>query len=87
MHPKPLRPYLTAWLRRTRKQLATSGRLSETALILSQNEGSTPAYWSTELRAILEGDTIPSLDLVTMIDSILAKPKLQVIQLESPMFF
>ena len=87
MHQKPLRPYLTAWLRRTRKQLATSGRLSEIALILSQKEGRTPSDWSTDLRDILEGDTIPSLDLVTTIDSILAKPKALVRPQECAMLF
>lgn len=87
MHQKPTRPYLTAWLRRTRKQLATSGRLSETALLLSQSEGDSPSHWSSELRAILEGDTIPSLDLVTSIDRILAKPKQLVTRQECPMLF
>jgi hypothetical protein len=84
---RPLRPYLTAWLRRTRKQLATSGRLSETALILSQTEGRTPSEWASDLRDILEGDTIPSLDLVTKIDSILAKPKAQVMHQDYAMLF
>src|SRR5262245_35333070 len=32
---KPDRPYFESWLKRTRKQLAASGRLSEIALILS----------------------------------------------------
>jgi len=87
VHNERPRPYLTAWLRRTRKQLATSGRLSETALILSQMEGRSPAEWSSELRDILEGDAIPSLDLVTTIDSILAKPKAQVRPQECAMLF
>lgn len=87
MHNKPTRPYLTAWLRRTRKQLATSGRLSETALILCQDEGHSQSYWSSELRDILEGDTVPTLDLVTSIDRILAKPKQAVTRQECPMLF
>lgn len=87
MYPKPPRPYLTAWLRRTRKQLATSGRLSETALILSQLEGRSPSDWASDLRDILEGDTIPSLDLVMTIDSILAKPKALVRPQECAMLF
>ena len=87
MQHVPARPYLATWLRRTRKQLAVSGRLSEVALILSQREGRSPSDWSSELRSILEGDTTPSLDLVTTIDTILAKSKPPPIELQSPMFF
>ncbi|MFC7339236.1 hypothetical protein ACFQY0_18730 [Haloferula chungangensis] len=87
MHHRPAHPYLIAWLRRTRKQLAKSGRLSETALILSQKEGGHPSTWSTELRAILEGDVIPSLDLITMIDSILARPTAPLSQRDCPLLF
>ena len=71
---KPDRPYLESWLRRTRKQLAASGRLSELALILSREEGNTPGHWSGYLREVLEEEATPSLDLLTRIDAILAKP-------------
>jgi hypothetical protein len=71
---KPDRPYLETWLRRTRKQLAASGRLSEIALILSREEGNTAAHWSGYLREVLEEETTPSLDLLTRIDAMLAKP-------------
>ena len=71
---KPDRPYLVSWLRRTRKQLAASGRLSEVALILSREDGETPAHWSGYLRQVLEEETMPSLDLLTRIDALLAKP-------------
>lgn len=71
---KPDRPYLESWLRRARKQLAGSGRLSELALILSREEGNTPAHWSSLIRGILEEETTPSLDLLMRIDSVLAKP-------------
>lgn len=71
---KPDRPYLETWLRRTRKQLAASGRLSEIALILSREDGNTAAHWSTYLREVLEEEVTPSLDLLTRIDAILAKP-------------
>lgn len=71
---KPDRPYLENWLRRTRKQLAASGRLSELALILSREEGHTPAHWSGFLREVLNEEVTPSLDLLTKIDALLAKP-------------
>jgi hypothetical protein len=74
---KPDRPYLRNWLRRTRRQLAPSGRLSELALILAGRLGRTPADWGRDLREVLEGEREPSLDLLTEIDAILsrARPK------------
>lgn len=71
---KPDRPYLESWLRRTRKQLSASGRLTELSLILSKEEGHTASHWSSYLREVLEEETTPSLDLLTRIDAILAKP-------------
>ncbi|BCX48717.1 hypothetical protein HAHE_26250 [Haloferula helveola] len=73
---RPPRPFLASWLRRTRKQLAPSGRLSEVALILSQREGNSADYWNGWLRRVLEEeDLLPTLDQLTAIDAILAKPK------------
>lgn len=57
-----------------RKQLAGSGRLTELALILSREEGNTPAHWSTYLRDVLDEVETPSLDLLTRIDALLARP-------------
>ena len=74
LHGKPDRPYLENWLRRTRKQLSGSGRLTEVALILSREEGNTPAHWSTYLRDVLDEVETPSLDLLTRIDALLARP-------------
>lgn len=71
---KPERPYFDSWLRRTRKQLAASGRLSEIALILSKEEGNTPHHWSGYLRDLLDEQATPSLDLLTRIDALLATP-------------
>lgn len=68
------RRYLSAWLRRTRKQLAPSGRLSEVALILSRREGGSPQEHAARLRAILENEIIPSLDELTSLDLILTRP-------------
>ena len=71
---KPDRPYLDNWLRRTRKRLSASGALTEMAMHLAQAEGNTPGHWSGFLREVLDGDLVPSLDLLTRIDLILAKP-------------
>jgi hypothetical protein len=84
---KPDRPYFESWLKRTRRQLAGSGRLSEIALILSREEGRTPQDWSTYLREVLEEEATPSLDLLTRIDAILAKPVRSKIPLETPPLF
>lgn len=84
---KPDRPYFESWLRRTRKQLAASGRLSEIALILSREEGHSPQYWSSWLREVLEEEATPSLDLLTRIDAILAPPVRYDIPLETPPLF
>lgn len=74
LNPKNDRPYFEAWLRRTGRQFAVSGRLTETALALSASEGGSVEEWRTRLRVLLEGDEIPSLDLLMKIDMLLAGP-------------
>lgn len=66
------RPYFDAWLRRTRRQFAISGRLSQTAVLLAREEGGSPESWNARLRNLLNGGEIPSIDLLTRIDSILS---------------
>ena len=68
------RPYFDAWLRRTRRQFAHSGRLTQTAMALAAEDGTSVAQWRTRLRTLLEGDEVPSLDLLTRIDALLAGP-------------
>ena len=72
--PKTDRPYFDAWLRRTGKQFAVSGRLTETAMALAASEGGTVEEWRTRLRILLEGNEVPSLDLLMRIDMLLAGP-------------
>jgi hypothetical protein len=68
------RPYFEAWLRRTRRQFAVSGRLTQTATALAAEEEGSVTEWRTRLRVLLEGKEIPSLDLLTRIDALLAGP-------------
>jgi hypothetical protein len=68
------RPYFEAWLRRTGRQFAVSGRLTQTATALAAEEGGSVTEWRTHLRVLLEGREIPSLDLLTRIDALLAGP-------------
>lgn len=72
--PKTDRPYFEAWLRRTGRQFAVSGRLTETAMALAASEGGTVEKWRTRLRILLEGNEVPSLDLLMQIDMLLAGP-------------
>jgi hypothetical protein len=71
---KPDRPYFETWLRRTSRQFAVSGRLSQTAMVLARENGGTPDEWSARLRTLLDGGEVPSLDLLTRIDALLAGP-------------
>lgn len=68
------RPYFEAWLRRTGKQFAVSGRLTQTAMLLAAEDGGSVDEWRTRLRILLEGNEVPSLDLLTKIDMLLAGP-------------
>ena len=71
---KPDRPYFEAWLRRTRRQFAVSGRLSQTATLLAaQGEGSADE-WSAKLRTMMDGREMPSIELLTRIDALLSGP-------------
>ena len=71
---KPGCPYFETWLRRTSRQLAVSGRLSQIALVLANEDGGTPDEWRARLLTLLEGRDMPSLDLLTRIDALLAGP-------------
>ena len=65
-------PYFDTWLRRTRKHLTASGRLSQVATVLASQDGTTPVEWEEKLRAMLEGNTTPGLEILVRIDGILA---------------
>ncbi len=69
---KPDRPYFEAWLRRTGRQFAVSGRLTQTAMVLAGENGGTLDEWRARLRAVMEGGDAPSLDLLMRIDALLA---------------
>jgi len=46
--------------------------LSEIALILSQEDGRPLDEWRSLLRGILDGDEVPTLDLLMKVESLLA---------------
>ena len=72
--PHPDRPYFQTWLRRTGRQLAASGRLTQVATILAAENGGTVDQWRARLRALLDGEEPPSIELLTRIDALLAGP-------------
>ena len=72
--PNPDRPYFEAWRRRTGRQLAASGRLTQTAMVLATENGGTVDEWRSRLRTLMEGQEIPTIELLTRIDAILAGP-------------
>lgn len=71
---KARNPYLEAWLRRTGRELSASGKLSEAALLLTQKKGGNTSEWTQRLRRILEREVDTGFELLTEIDSILARP-------------
>jgi hypothetical protein len=68
---KKERRYFEAWLQRSRKQFAISGRLSQVATVLAEEEGQSVEAWRQRLRVFLDGDEVPSLELLTRIDALL----------------
>jgi len=73
-HSNPDRPYFEAWRRRTGRQLAVSGRLTQIAMVLALEEDGGVDEWRLRLRTLLEGNELPSLELLTRIDALLAGP-------------
>jgi len=68
------RPYLAAWLKRTAKALAGSGKLSELSVILAKEGEADAAAWRSRMQRILDRDEEPCFELLTKVDSVLARP-------------
>ena len=69
---RPERPYLESWLRRIGRQLAVSGRLSQTAQLLAAEDGGSPDEWRSRLRRMLDGGEPPTMECITRIDRLLS---------------
>ena len=80
---KPDRPYFEAWLRRTKRQFAVSGRLTQTATLLAAEGDGTTEEWSTRLRTMMNGQEVPSIELLTRIDALIAGPSKPISQSDS----
>lgn len=68
------KPYLEAWVKRMRRELSVSGRLSELAFIMSQEGCMDQHGWRLKIQRILDREEDPGFDLLTRIDSVLASP-------------
>ena len=68
---KPKHPYFDAWLRRTRKQLSVSGRISQIAHHLSLEDGASAEEWQRKLRGLIDGKIPPTFELISKVDSLL----------------
>lgn len=73
-HNDPPQDRYQAWLRRTRRRLATSGGVSQAAVRLAAETGGDSRQWRERLEALLAGAEPPTIDMITRIDSLLAKP-------------
>ncbi|MGC4014301.1 MAG: hypothetical protein QM755_07245 [Luteolibacter sp.] len=62
--------------------------MSEAALILAREEGGTHDSWRQRLRELLDGVEIPTLELLTRIDALLApaKPKIAIAEGQVALF-
>jgi len=72
--PKTDHPYFDAWMRRTGRQFAVSGRLTQIAGALAREEGGSVEDWRARLRTLLDSGEIPSMELLTRIDTLLSGP-------------
>ena len=64
---------METWLRRTRKELAVSGRISGVAKLLAQDGDADAEEWSSRLRNLLENDAQPTMDFIIRLDGVLAR--------------
>ena len=73
--PRADKSFYETWLRRTRRQLSASGRLSQVAQVLATDTGDTATFWSARLRDLLEGTANPTLEELIRIEGLLATPR------------
>lgn len=80
------RKFIEFWLRRTRKELAISGRLAELAQLMQQQEGLS-RDWQSDLLRLRQGEWEPTMDDLIRLDGVLARPKKKPRADTEPSFF
>jgi hypothetical protein len=79
------RRYVEVWLRRARKELAVSGKISELVYRLQQQATSQHDDWSTKLHQLLDGEWEPNMDELIRLDGLLSSHKAPRVSEESPL--
>lgn len=74
LHSKSVSPS-ARWLKRLRRELSGSGRVTQCALQLARDGGATATQWEQDLRAILSGDRSPDADCILRIEQLIARPR------------
>ena len=69
------RKFIDLWLRRTRKELAISGRLAELSHVLQTQETDSARNWQQDLTRLLHGEWEPTMDDLIRLDGVLARPR------------
>ena len=69
------RRYVDVWLRRTRKELAVSGIISELVYRLQQQATTSDDDWATKLHQLRDGEWEPNLDELIRLDGLLSRRK------------
>lgn len=69
------RKFIDLWLRRTRKELAISGRLAELSHVLQTQERDSARNWHHDLTRLLHGEWEPTMDDLIRLDGVLARPR------------
>lgn len=68
--------FMQKWLKRLRKDLTQSGRLTELTMHLAGNNPDKAELWRAKIRAILEEEEKPSTEFVLAVDRwVTLKPK------------
>ena len=63
------------WLKRLRRELSPSGRVTQCARQLATAGGPSAKQWEHDLRAILSGEQSPEPSAILRIEKLIARPK------------
>jgi len=73
-HPSSA-PTSSRWLKRLRRELSASGRVTQCACQLATAGDATAKQWEHDLRAILSGEQSPEPSAILLIEKLIARPK------------
>jgi hypothetical protein len=79
------RRYVEVWLRRARKELAVSGKISELVYRLEHQVASQHDDWAAKLHQLLDGEWEPNMDELIRLDGLLSRCKAPKVKELSPL--